>query len=127
MLDAHLPKQPRTRALPGPLPCRPPAGKNAESHVTPVLRKSGAAGKGGGWGSLGPIVVERVDRLQFEAVGQFDDEDRLIALGLLGGLMLKHQAGQIQSAASAQRQQIAAQEGQRKTPPASTTRKRGSG
>lgn len=53
-------------------------------------------------------------RLQFEAVRQFDDEDRLIALGVLEGLMLKHQAKQIQSAAAAQRQQIAAQAARRK-------------
>ena len=53
-------------------------------------------------------------RLQFEAVRQFDDEDRLIALGVLEGLMLKHQAKQIQSAAAAQRQQIAEQAASRK-------------
>jgi transcriptional regulator with XRE-family HTH domain len=32
--------------------------------------------------------------LQFEALSQFDDEDRLIAQGVLEGLILKHQAKQ---------------------------------
>jgi len=40
--------------------------------------------------------------LQFEAISQFDDEDRLIAQGVLEGLILKHQAKQ-----SLQRQQAA--------------------
>ena len=53
-------------------------------------------------------------RLQFEAVRQFDDEDRLIALGVLEGLMLKHQAKQIQGAAAAQRKQLIAQAARRK-------------
>lgn len=48
-------------------------------------------------------------RLQFEAVRQFDDEDRLIALGVLEGLMLKHQAKQIQRSVALQRQHIVAQ------------------
>lgn len=48
-------------------------------------------------------------RLQFEAVRQFDDEDRLIAIGVLEGLMLKHQAKQIRTVTAAQRQQIADQ------------------
>ena len=61
-------------------------------------------------------------RLQFEAVRQFDDEDRLIAVGVLEGLMLKHQAKQIQSAATAQRQQIAAQAASRRTAAANSKR-----
>ncbi|MBD8528197.1 hypothetical protein [Pseudomarimonas arenosa] len=31
-------------------------------------------------------------RMQFEAIKQFDEEDRQLALGLLEGLILKHQA-----------------------------------
>jgi transcriptional regulator with XRE-family HTH domain len=31
-------------------------------------------------------------RLQFEAISQFDDEDKFLAQGLLEGLILKHQA-----------------------------------
>jgi len=56
-------------------------------------------------------------RLQFEAVRQFDQEDRLIALGVLEGLMLKHQAKRIQSAAAAQRQQITAETAGRTSKP----------
>lgn len=33
-------------------------------------------------------------KLQFEAVSQFDDEDKQLAQGLLEGLILKHQAKQ---------------------------------
>ena len=33
-------------------------------------------------------------RLQFEAISQFDDEDKELARGLLEGLILKHQAKQ---------------------------------
>ena len=33
-------------------------------------------------------------KLQFEAVSQFDDEDKQIAQSVLEGLMLKHQAKQ---------------------------------
>ena len=33
-------------------------------------------------------------RLQFEAISQFDDEDKLMAQHLLEGLILKHQAKQ---------------------------------
>lgn len=39
-------------------------------------------------------------RLQFEAISQFDDEDKHLAQGVLEGLILKHQAKQ-----SMQRQQ----------------------
>lgn len=35
-------------------------------------------------------------RLQFEALGQFDAEDKNLALGVLEGLILKHQAKQSQ-------------------------------
>lgn len=41
-------------------------------------------------------------KLQFEALGEFDDEDRQIAQSVLEGLILKHQAKQ-----SLQRQQAA--------------------
>ena len=43
-------------------------------------------------------------RLQFETISQFDDEDKLLAQGLLEGLILKHQAKQ-----SVQRQTAAKQ------------------
>ena len=48
-------------------------------------------------------------KLQFEAVSQFDDEDKQLAQGVLEGLILKHQAKQ-----SLQRQ-AAAKKGERKT------------
>lgn len=41
-------------------------------------------------------------RLQFEAINQFDDENKLVAQDVLEGLILKHQAKQ-----SVQRQQAA--------------------
>lgn len=46
-------------------------------------------------------------RLQFEAISQFDDEDKELARGVLEGLILKHQAKQSllrQAASSASRQ-----------------------
>jgi len=45
---------------------------------------------------------EETLKLQFEAITQFDDEDKQIAQGVLEGLILKHQAKQ-----SLQRQQAA--------------------
>jgi hypothetical protein len=33
-------------------------------------------------------------RLQFEAISQFDEDDRMLAKGVLEGLILKHQAKQ---------------------------------
>lgn len=40
-------------------------------------------------------------RLQFEAISQFDDEDKELARGLLEGLILKHQAKQSVARAAA--------------------------
>lgn len=40
-------------------------------------------------------------RLQFEAISQFDEEDRELARGLLEGLILKHQAKQSVARAAA--------------------------
>lgn len=46
-------------------------------------------------------------RLQFEAISQFDEEDRELARGVLEGLILKHQAKQ-SMARQAQRAGVAA-------------------
>lgn len=40
-------------------------------------------------------------RLQFEAISQFDEEDKELARGLLEGLILKHQAKQSVARAAA--------------------------
>jgi transcriptional regulator with XRE-family HTH domain len=57
-------------------------------------------------------------RLQFEAISQFDDEDKELARGLLEGLILKHQAKQSvmrQAARSAPAPAKAAAKSKRKT------------
>jgi transcriptional regulator with XRE-family HTH domain len=51
-------------------------------------------------------------RLQFEAISQFDAEDKELARGLLEGLILKHQAKQSVARAAAR----AAPQSSRKTP-----------
>lgn len=38
-------------------------------------------------------------RLQFEAISQFDEDDKELARGLLEGLILKHQASKARTAA----------------------------
>lgn len=52
-------------------------------------------------------------RLQFEAISQFDAEDRELARGLIEGLILKHQAKQ---SVARQAQRTAAQAGRSKAP-----------
>jgi transcriptional regulator with XRE-family HTH domain len=63
--------------------------------------------------SADTLVFEKDERgpapdllLQFEAISQFDDEDKELARGVLEGLILKHQAKQslLRQAASAPRQ-----------------------